>query len=85
MDSGQAVDLMREALGLVLLLAAPILVTGLVVSLVVSILQAVTQIQEHTLSFVPRILAMLGALMVTGPWMLTKLADFTRQVFGPLP
>ena len=85
MDSGQAIDLMREALGLVLLLAAPILVTGLVVSLVVSILQAVTQIQEQTLSFVPRILAMLGAVMVTGPWMLAKLADFTRQVFGPLP
>jgi len=85
MDAGQTVDLMREALGLVLLLAVPILATGLVVSLIVSVLQAVTQVQEQTLSFVPRILAMLAALVIAWPWTVAKLVEFSTRMFGHLP
>ncbi|HET6427442.1 MAG TPA: flagellar biosynthetic protein FliQ, partial [Phycisphaerae bacterium] len=69
MEPGEITDLARQAIVLTLTLAAPILLTGLVVALVVSILQAATQVQEHTLSFVPKILAMLLATVLLGPWM----------------
>ena len=85
MDATQAVDMTREALMLVLTLAAPVLVTGLVVSLIVSVLQALTQVQEQTISLVPRVLAMLGALVVTGPWMVEKLVEFGGRMFGGAP
>lgn len=85
MDAAQATDLARQALVLVLLLALPVLLTGLVVSLIVSLLQAVTQVQDQTLSFVPRIFAMLAALVIAGPWMVARLVEFGKQVFGPLP
>jgi len=54
-----------------------------VVGLIVSLLQAMTQVQELTLSFVPKIAAMLIALMLTGPWMLQRLIEFSRQMFSP--
>jgi len=82
MDSSEAIDLGRQALMLILLLGLPVLLTGLVVGLVVSVLQVVTAVQEHTLSFVPRIVAMLLALAVAGHWMLAKLTDFARQAFS---
>ena len=85
MDATQAVDMTREALMLVLVLAAPVLVTGLVVSLIVSVLQALTQVQEQTISLVPRVLAMLGALVVTWPWMIDRLVEFGGRMFGPAP
>jgi flagellar biosynthetic protein FliQ len=82
MGPGEAVDILREALGLLLVLAAPVLLTGLVVGVAVSLLQAVTQIQEQTLSLVPKILAMLIAVMLLGPWMLDRLVEFGRRMFG---
>jgi len=72
------VNLAREALVLALLLAAPALGLGLLVGLVISIFQATTQIQEQTLTFVPKIVAVLLSLLLFGSWMLTTLMDFPR-------
>ncbi len=85
MDASEAIDLARRAVTLILLVGAPVLLTALVVGLVVSVLQAVTQVQEHTLSFVPKILAVLVAVALVGPWMLEKLIEFGREMFGRLP
>lgn len=70
---------------LTLVLGAPVLLTGLVVALVVSLLQALTQVQEQTLSFVPKIAAMLLAVLAAGPWILTRLVEFAQRMFGTLP
>ncbi len=83
MDTTEAIEMTRQALMLVLVLASPVLVTGLVVSLIVSVLQALTQIQEQTISLVPRILAMLTALVLTGPWMIERLVEFGGRMFSP--
>ena len=85
MDAYEAIDLGRRAAMLILVVGAPVLVTALVVGLIVSVLQAVTQVQEQTLSFVPRIVAMLAAVAVCGAWMLEKLIEFGREMFGPVP
>jgi len=68
----------------VLLVAGPLLLSGLVIGLLVSILQATTQIQEATLSFVPKIVAVLLAALIFGPWMLTIVTDFASRLFGNL-
>ncbi len=85
METYEAIDLGRRAVMLILIVGAPVLLTALVVGLVVSVLQAVTQVQEQTLSFVPKILAMLVAVAITGSWMLEKLLEFGREMFGQLP
>jgi len=84
-DAYEAIDLARRAMTLVLLVGAPVLATALVVGLIVSVLQAVTQVQEQTLSFVPKVVAVLVAVAIVGPWMLDKLVEFGREMFGPLP
>ena len=83
MNPPQAIDMVKETLLLMLVLGAPVLLTGMIVGMIVSILQAVTQVQELTLSFVPKIIAMLIAAMITGPWVLERLVDFGRKMFGP--
>jgi flagellar biosynthetic protein FliQ len=83
MDAGEAIGLGRQAVMLMLILGAPVLLTGLLVGLVVSLLQAATQVQEQTLSFVPKIIAMLVAVVIAGPWMLQRLIEFSREMFGP--
>jgi flagellar biosynthetic protein FliQ len=75
----------NEAIRLVLLLSLPLLGTGLVVGLLIAILQATTQIQEMTLSFVPKILAVLVVLLAATPWMLAKLSTFTIRLISELP
>lgn len=85
MDAYEAIDLARRAVMLVLLIGAPALLTALIVGLIVSILQAVTQVQEQTLSFVPKIIAVLAATAICGAWMLQRLAAFGREMFGTLP
>ena len=75
----------KDALIVTLLVSAPLLAAGLVVGVLVSIFQAVTQIQEMTLTFVPKILAVSAALFLFLPWMLTTLVQFTRHVFELLP
>jgi flagellar biosynthetic protein FliQ len=75
----------QQALTVMLLLAAPLLLTSLVVGLVVSVLQAATQINEMTLSFIPKLLGTLVALIVAGPWMLTFFVDYVRRLFESIP
>ena len=78
----QALDLARYSLMLVIQLAAPVLITGMLVGLVISLLQAVTQIQEQTLSFVPKMLAMAIAGIVFLPWLSTKILTFAKAMFS---
>lgn len=81
----QAVELLREAMMMTLYIVGPILAIGMVIGLVISLVQAVTQIQEPTLTFVPKIFAMAIAIVVVMPWMFTRLVDYTRQLFTTLP
>jgi flagellar biosynthetic protein FliQ len=75
----------QQALYVMLVLAAPLLLVALVVGLVVSILQAATQINEMTLSFIPKLLAMVAALVIAGPWMITYYVDYVRRLFESIP
>lgn len=79
MQAEQVFTVGQHALMVLLMVAAPILLTVLVVGVVVSILQAATQINEATLSFVPKLLAAMGVTVVMGPWMVSVLVDFLRQ------
>lgn len=85
MSFGVAVNLIRAAVLQVLMLAAPVLLVGLVVGLIVSIVQATTSIQEQTLTFVPKIAAILGALILFGPWMFSSMVQFTIRLFERIP
>lgn len=78
-------DLARNALTITLQLAAPILIFSLVSGLVISVFQAVTQINEMTLSFVPKILAVMAAIIIFGPWMLNSLLAYVTNLFVNLP
>ncbi|MDX2218582.1 MAG: flagellar biosynthesis protein FliQ [Burkholderiales bacterium] len=75
----------QQALELTMLLSAPLLGAALITGLVVSIFQAATQINEMTLSFIPKLLAIFAALVATGPWMLTIMTDFMRRLFTAIP
>jgi flagellar biosynthetic protein FliQ len=81
MDTGHAVDLVRHSLIMALTVSAPMLLIGLVVGIVVSLLQAVTQIQEQTLSFIPKIVAMVAAAIALAPWTAQRLMDYSREMF----
>jgi flagellar biosynthetic protein FliQ len=79
------ITLGQQALTLTTLLAAPLLLAALVVGLVVGMVQAATQINEMTLSFIPKIVASVAALLIFGPWMLEKLLAFTAALLESLP
>ena len=85
MDSQQAFHLGQQGLYMLLLVSAPILLTVLVVGLVISIFQAATQINEATLSFVPKIVAAVVVLAIAGPWMLSTLVNYLQQVLQGIP
>ncbi len=78
----QATDLIRESLRLMLLISAPILAAALIIGLLVSVLQAVTQIQEQTLSFVPKIVGMAIVTIMAAPYLALQLMDFARRMFS---
>jgi flagellar biosynthetic protein FliQ len=78
-------SLVQQALEVTILLSAPLLLTALVTGLVVSIFQAATQINEMTLSFIPKLLAIFAALVLAGPWMLNVIVDFTRRLIEGIP
>ena len=78
-------QLCTQALEVALRVGLPLMVVGLVVGLAVSVFQAVTQIQEQTLSFIPKILALAGVLIVLGPWMLNQLLSYTADLWGSIP
>ena len=75
----------REALTLLLMVSLPVLLSVLVVGLVVSIFQAVTQINENTLSFVPKLIAAVLVFAIAGPWMLSTVVDFIRRTIENIP
>jgi flagellar biosynthetic protein FliQ len=76
------VQLARRSFEVTLLLSAPLLIFSLVVGLVVSIFQTVTSINEATLAFVPKIVAVMVAMIIFFPWMMSYMSDFTREIFG---
>jgi flagellar biosynthesis protein FliQ len=78
------IRLAENSFYLILVVSAPILGIALLVGLLISVFQAATQIQEQTLAFVPKIIAVLVGLVIFGPWMLTHLVDFTQNIFNNL-
>lgn len=85
MDAAYAVYIVRSGVLQVLLMAAPILGIGMGVGLIVAIFQATTSIQDQTLSFIPKIAAILFAVVLFGPWMIQTLLRFTRGIFEQIP
>ncbi len=85
MTAMQAITLGQNAVYISLLLAAPLLLVGLVVGLAIAIFQATTQIQEMTLTFVPKIVAVMLAILFFDSWMMIKLTDYARDLFTQLP
>lgn len=84
MGEGFVLDIAQEALYTIILVSAPILGLALLVGLIISIFQATTQIQEPTLTFIPKILAVLFSIMVFGSWMLGIITDFTERLFNAI-
>ena len=85
MDSNAVLDLSMQALVITGKLAAPVLITSLVVGFAISLLQSITQIQEVTLSFVPKLAAVAVALLVSGHWMISEMVTFTNDLFARIP
>ena len=75
----------QQAIEMTLMISAPMLLSALFIGLIVSIFQAATQINEMTLSFIPKLLGIFLALIFTGPWMLNMLVDYIRRLFGNIP
>jgi len=84
MSSAIIADIFQDAIFHILILSAPMLLSALIVGLVISIFQATTQIQEQTLSFVPKVLAIFLVLLFAGPWLLSTLMDFTLSIFDKI-
>lgn len=85
MDIDQTVELGRSAIMLTLMLGAPVLIVAVVVGLFISIMQAVTQLQDQTLSFVPKIIAMLLTLLYVLPWAMSQMVDYTTELYHQIP
>ena len=85
MSQDQVVSICVSAMEVAMKVALPMLLVGLVVGLLVSIFQAVTQIQEQTLSFIPKIAGLAVVLVVAGPWMLGQLLSWTEELYGQIP
>ena len=80
MDTGMITDVMRDAVGVVLKLGGPMLVLSMLAGVLIAIFQAVTQIHEQTISFILKVVIVVGVLLVAGGWMLTTLQEYTREV-----
>lgn len=79
------IDIGRQAVEVTLMISAPLFIAALVTGLLISIFQAATQINEATLSFVPKLIVVFITMVVAGPWMLTTLIDFIRRLYGSIP
>jgi flagellar biosynthetic protein FliQ len=75
----------RQAVELTIIVSAPVLITALAIGLLVSIFQAATQINEQTLSFIPKLVGMFGMLIIAGPWMVGLMVDFIQRLFSNIP
>jgi flagellar biosynthetic protein FliQ len=85
MDADSVMNIGRQAMEVTILLAAPILLVSLAVGLVIAMFQAATQINEMTLSFVPKLIAVAVVLMATGPWLLRQIVGFTQRLIENIP
>ena len=85
MDTSSVLDIAMQAILMGAKLSAPMLVTALVVGFAISLLQSITQVQEVTLSFVPKMVAVSAALVIAGNWMITEMVSFTTQLFERIP
>jgi flagellar biosynthetic protein FliQ len=85
MTAEQAIEMTRSAVGLTLLMGAPIMLIAVVVGLTISVMQAVTQLQDQTLSFVPKIIAMALAALFFFPWMVHQMVEYAAAVFTNVP
>ena len=85
MSGDLVIQMAQEALRMVLIISAPMLGLGLLVGLAVSIFQATTSIQEQTLAFIPKIVAVFVAILIFGPWMLRLMVEYVTNVLGNLP
>jgi len=81
MDTGMITDVMRDAVGVVIKLGGPMLVLSMLAGVLIAIFQAVTQIHEQTLSFILKVVIVVGVLLIAGGWMLTTLQEYAREVF----
>ncbi|MCM2318452.1 flagellar biosynthetic protein FliQ [Geopseudomonas sagittaria] len=85
MTPESVMDLAYQGMRITLFMAGPLLLTALLVGLLISLFQAATQINEMTLSFIPKILAVFTVLVLAGPWMIKLIVDFTRELFTNIP
>jgi flagellar biosynthetic protein FliQ len=85
MTPGIVIDIARHAVELTLMISAPLFIAALGVGLLISIFQAATQINESTLSFVPKVVAIFVTLVLAGPWMITVMTDYIRRLFEAIP
>lgn len=85
MTPESVLDVGREALYLTMMISAPLLLSALAVGLLIGIFQAATQIQEMTLSFIPKLIVLVFALLIAGPWMLRLITEFTLRLFAEIP
>lgn len=85
MNELAALEIGRNAIQMSLMLAAPMLIVAMIVGLVIGVVQALTQINEVTLSFVPKILAVFAALAIAGPWLISTMLTYTVDLFNSLP
>lgn len=81
MSNAEVMDIMRVAVMVAIELCAPVLILSMLVGVIISILQAATQIHEQTITFVPKLLVIAVVCLLTGSWMLTTLQDFTKEIF----
>ena len=85
MNADAVLSISQNALQIAIMVSAPLLLTALVIGLVVSILQAATQINEATLSFIPKLLGVFATTVVAGPWMIQVLVDYMQRLFTSIP
>ncbi|NLS97391.1 MAG: flagellar biosynthesis protein FliQ [Planctomycetaceae bacterium] len=85
MSPEDAIDLARRAIWVAVLIGSPVLLAGMVVGLIVGLLQALTQIQEQTIAFVPKLVAMVAVLSLTLPWLITHMLQYTTELINGIP
>jgi len=85
LDTNQAVELCRQAIILTMLIVGPVLVVAVAVGLLISILQAVTQLQDQTISFVPKIIAMMVAMLYVLPWAVDRMVEYSQTLIRDIP
>ncbi|MBT3205472.1 MAG: flagellar biosynthesis protein FliQ [Gammaproteobacteria bacterium] len=85
MNADSVIDLSQQALYVIVMLAAPMLISALAIGLLIGMFQAATSINEMTLSFIPKLLVLVIAIMIAGPWMLQLILNFTRNLYLSIP